>query len=79
MNNDEFILQPFIHLSPLLSLLFPFLFSLPACAVYTHVQRIFSDILNVHTPPDLSPALSLLLAIIFCLRKIGVMKIIACH
>lgn len=23
MNNDEFILQPFIHLSPLLSLLFP--------------------------------------------------------
>lgn len=39
MNNDEFILQPFIHLSPLLSLLFPFLFSLPACAVYTRTAN----------------------------------------
>lgn len=32
MNNDEFILQPFIHLSPLLSLLFPLLSS-PACVI----------------------------------------------
>lgn len=44
MNNDEFILQPFIHLSPLLSLLFPFLSSplrpvssLPIRAVLSHI------------------------------------------
>lgn len=43
MNNDEFILQPFIHLSPLHSLLFPFLCSvflssLPYCAVHSHIH-----------------------------------------
>lgn len=38
VNNDELILQPFIHLTLLLSLLIPFHFSLLAWAVYTHVE-----------------------------------------